>query len=262
MGTLITRTFWWMPRFYFLSIAFVLSRAKWNLVSIALLLITIASALFSYSRNTFIIFGFLIALALIIVAVRGHVLNSLMRLIVLALAGIVLYWVVSLYFPVELLYLIGRFQDINSSPTISAVTNVAIRLDDLRTTFELLRDHNLMTGMGMASVITNPAVFSLTQWTADITWVAVLYRYGLIGIVLFAAIFIVSGIRTLINYFQAPYSSEEEYWLMFFLVLVGTAAESFVSWTIFDPRSYTLALWFLVFIAVRVGRTRSVLKNA
>jgi len=187
-------------------------------------------------------------------------LRSLLRLVILMGTGIVLYWAISRFFPRELLYFIGRFQEFNYSPTISAVPNFAVRLDDFNRTYEMLRNNHLFTGLGMATVITNPVVYYLTQWTADITWVAVLYRYGLIGIVLFAAIFLVFGMRTLISYFQATSSGEEEYWLMFFLVIVGTVGESFVSWTIFDPRNYTLALWFLVFITIRIGRTRGLLK--
>lgn len=260
MGTLITRTFWWMPRFYFLSMAYVISRSKWNLISIALLIITFASAFFSYSRNTFIIYGCIIALALIISAFKGNISRSLLRLVILIGTGIVLYWVISLFFPSEWLYLMERFQNINSSATIIAEPNFAVRLDDFNRAYEMLRKYNLLTGLGMVTIVTNPAVFYFTQWTADITWVAVLYRYGLIGIVLFAAIFLIFGIRTLIRYFKTTNSGEEEYWLMFFLVIVGTVGESFFSWTILDPRNYTLALWFLVFITIRIGRTRDLLK--
>jgi hypothetical protein len=256
MGTLITRTFWWMPRFYFLSIAYVISRSKWNLISIGILIITFTSAFFSYSRNTFIIYGFMIALALIISAFKGNILRSLLRLVVFMAAGIVIFWAISLLFPAELTYLTQRFQVINTSPAISAVPNFAVRLDDFNRTYEMLRNNNLLTGLGMATEVIYPNIYYLTKWTSDITWVAILYRYGIIGIVLFAALFLTNGIRTIAEYFRAASQEDEEYWLMFFLIIAATFAESFVSWTIFDYRNITLALWSFVFVAVMAKRKR------
>jgi hypothetical protein len=256
MGTLITRTFWWMPRFYFLTIAFVISRSKWNLSSIAILIITFTNAFFSYSRNTFIIYGCMIALALIISAFKRKILRSLLRLVGIIAAGILFFWVISLVFPAEFLYLNERFQEINSSPAISSVSNFAVRLDDYNRTYAMIQNKNPLSGLGMVSQVTNPAILYLTKWTADITWVGVLYRYGVIGVIFFTSLFITFGYRALNGYFQTTSQIEEEYWLMFFLIILATLAESFISWTILDPRNITLSLWFFAFIAVMETRKR------
>jgi hypothetical protein len=258
MGTLITRTFWWMPRFSFLSIAYVISKTKWNWISIGILIITFSSAFFSYSRNTIIIFVCLIVFALFISAIKQNISRSLLRLAIFMGAGIVVFWAISLFFPAEYAYLTSRFQNIGSLPSITATPNFAIRLEDFSRTFTMLQNKNqLLTGLGMASQVTNPAIFYLTQWTADITWVAVLYRYGIIGIVFFGLLFITFGIRTLREYFKTTSREAEEYWLMFFLIIAATFAESFVSWTIFDTRNITLSLWFFVFIAAAARRNRT-----
>jgi hypothetical protein len=257
MDATITRTFWWMPRFYFLSLTYVISRSKWNLISIALLIVTITSAFFSYSRNTFIIYGIIILISLIISSFKGKILGSSLRLVGLMVTGIALFWFISLFFPSELAYLTERFQEINASQTIAGVTNFAIRFDDFNETFAILQKNNqLLTGLGMATVATNPAVLLFNQWTADITWVGVLFRYGMMGVILFVLLFIFSGVRTLREYFRSEVLENEEYWLMFFLLIVATFAESFISWTIFDYRNITLSLWFFVFIIVYAKRNK------
>jgi hypothetical protein len=256
MGLVISRTFLWMPRFYYLSIAYVFSRSKWSISDFGIFVITILSAFFSYTRSIFIVFGLLMALTIILRIDKDNLIGSISRAAFVFLSGAIIYWAITRIFPTEVLYFSDRFQGLNIYSFYSGSNNFTMRLDFFRRTYEIVRQQNILTGLGMATQSTYSAIYNFEKWSADMTWIAVLFRYGLIGIFLFAMLFFMLGIRTLRELFLAATRRENEYWLMFFLLIVGTFGESFISWTIFDMRNYSLALWFLVFIVIKIGKKR------
>ena len=252
-GTSITRAFWWMPRFYFLTMAYVFSRQKWNMSIFGLLALTLLSSFFSYTRSMFIMFVAIILAGFVLRAVKRNLTGQIFRLVFVSMVIIVAYWAISRYFPIELQYFTQRFE----STTLGETDNFGKRLNFLWRTFDIVSKDNLVTGLGMATVLTHSKVPYLIEWSADITWVPIVFRYGLLGVILFAGLFIAATTRTLLKYFRTNSPVEEEYWLMFFLVMVGIIGETFISWTIFDPRNLTLGLWFLVFIVVRAAKGRA-----
>ncbi len=247
LGVTFVRSFWFAPRFHFLTFAYIFSKMRWRITYWLILSLTFVSIFFTYTRTTLIILVGIILLSIILVAGKGKSLKAVRSSVIILMAGIFLYNVLFFFFPTQFLYLMGRFSS-QSISTIATQGNFAVRLDFFRRAYEMLSPEHIWVGLGMATQSTNSLASNLDAWSADITWVAILYRYGLVGIVLFACLFLALMGRSLRNYFAAVNPDEEEYWLLFFLLIMATCLETFNSWTVFDSKNYTLGLWFVAFI--------------
>ncbi len=256
-GITIERSFWFLPRFYNLTFVYIFSRSKWKLYFWIILAINLISIFFTYTRTTLVFVAGISVLAIILTAVKRNVFKALRRTIITVLAAVMLYTLIYSFYPVQLLFLIDRFvgQDISK---LSTDGTFAIRVGWVDNSIRLIGPDRIWLGLGMETELSNPAAVYILPWTADITWVGILFRFGMLGVGLILFLFIALGIRTLQNYFKARDPGQEEYWLLFFLLVVITFSETFFSWTFLDPRNYTLGFWFVAFIVSKIGDGRSI----
>jgi O-antigen ligase len=91
--------------------------------------------------------------------------------------------------------------------------------------------------------------------SADLLWVPVLYRLGMLGIVVVAALFLAYGWRALSLSISGS-GDAEMLALVFLGSLVGLFLEGFVSWTVLNPERYPLGLWLFAFAAAEACRRR------
>jgi O-antigen ligase len=91
---------------------------------------------------------------------------------------------------------------------------------------------------------------------ADLVWVPLLYRFGVLGVALFVALFAVYVWRSLS--LAVTGSGESEFLALVFLgTLAGVFLEGFVSWTVLNPERYPMGLWLFAFVAAEACRRRA-----
>jgi O-antigen ligase len=93
--------------------------------------------------------------------------------------------------------------------------------------------------------------------SAEVVWVPVLYRLGLLGVAGFVALYGLYAWRALRLSLSA--SGEAEFLALVVLAaLVGQLLNGITSWTILDPGRYPMGLWLFAVLAAEACRRRTV----
>jgi hypothetical protein len=255
MGVTIARTFWAMPPLLTLAFAFTLAKSKWNVYSGVVLVLSSLAVFFSYSRGLVIPLLAVVVIALFLRMFKsGQGKVFIQRLILVGISVAVVSWFLLTFLPVQTRFLVSRFQEFTEISKIPQKNNFQYRIGNFQKTMELIRENDLLFGKGFPDPGMDTHAVTIANQTADIAWVGILYKTGVVGIVLFVSLFILFGVRALRLYFSSS-GQAEVMGLIFFCLIVATVLESINSWVFMDPRKYVLGLWFLAFLSAEASRT-------
>jgi len=111
-----------------------------------------------------------------------------------------------------------------------------------------LRDYGLLLGGGFRRTIGGLSAERLEYLSSDMGWIQVLYRLGVLGLILLAATFaafVVRAARLALS--DDPWWSE--WGVTWVAALAGSMVAVLASWSFLWPTQFPLAFWMLAFIA-------------
>jgi hypothetical protein len=116
-------------------------------------------------------------------------------------------------------------------------------------------------GDGFTAPSQDPTVSTVQLMSSDLVWVPVLFRFGLIGVLLVALLYALMAWRAL--RLSLSGDGDAEFLALVLLgVVIGTFLEGFVSWPFLNPVRYPLGFWVFAFVAAEACRRRAGLAEA
>ena len=251
-GQVITRTFVFMSPLLIFGLAVSFAKRRWTLWTYVIIAVNLVAVWVSYTRT-------MLAMAAVVAGIsilarllkRGQETLAIRR--ALAVAAVVVAVAVTLVtmLPTESNYFVGRIQRAMEGGGVTSAESFALRNARLARTVETMARDDILLGRGFVTAAQDPMYQTMTEWSWDSAWIAVIYRMGLAGVVVFGALLVAYAVRAFWLFLrQDPW--EEEYGLLWFTFLVATAIGSFIGWGFMDQTRYPMNLWFLAFLAAGV----------
>ena len=254
-GEVLTRSFYFMPQYLPLAIAFCAAKRKWSILWLGVLVVTLAAIWVSYTRALL-----LVAIAEIVVILAVRLLKqrdawpAAKRVLQIALLVGVFVGAAVALLPTQSAYLFSRIQETQSGGSALKDNNLQYRLLWWRTTNEWVGNDRLL-GVGFPSAAQDGRTTRVSQMAADIVWVPTIWNLGLIGVAGLGLLFAVFAWRatslSLASDGDAAFLST-----VLLGVIVGVFLLGFVEWTVFDPWHTPMALSFLALLTAERCRQR------
>lgn len=256
-GTLLTRSFLFMPPLLVFAGAWLMARRRFGpLVALGLVVVA-AAVVVSYTR--ILMAAFLVELCVVFtltwVRTRRLRLPFMHRLARWVVAGVVLATILALVFPVGTRFALSRISPATSRAGLTSDTNYQGRVNRVAVIADNLSDYHLLVGGGFRRDIGGLSAQGLEIWSADMGWIQVFYRLGLLGLVLLCCVFaayITRAVRLALD--------PDPWWgawgLTWATALAGSVVAVLASWSFLWPEQLPLAFWMLAFVgACRPRRT-------
>ena len=251
-GQVITRTFAFMSPLLIFALAVSFAKRRWTVWTYVIIAVNLVAVWVSYTRT-------MLAMAAVVAAIsvlarlfkRGQEGLAVRRALAVATAVVSVAVIVVTFLPTESNYFVGRIQSAMEGGSITSAGNLELRNARLARTFELVADDEIVLGRGFATAEQDPLYQTMREWSWDSAWIAIVYRMGLAGVVVFAALLVAYAARALWLFRQQDVWAEE-YGLLWFTYLVATAISSFIGWGFMDQTRYPMNLWFMAFLAAGV----------
>ena len=257
MGQRLTRSFYFMPQLLALALAYVFARRTWNVWWVGVLVVTLAALWVSYTRSLL-----LIALAelLVILAVRllkAHQAGMVVKRAVTIIAVVTILGAAALVvLPVQSQYFLSRISMATSSGSLTNDPNLQNRGEKLREVYAWIGTESHVLGQGFATSGQDPPAANVQTMASDLVWVPVLYRLGLLGVLLVVLLYAAAAWRSLGCALSGSGAAEFTALVLLGLI-VGTFLESFVSWTFLNPVRTPMGLWVFALVVAEAYRRRS-----
>jgi O-antigen ligase len=257
MGERITRSFYFMPQLLTLALAYTFAKRRWSIFWIGVIVVTLGALWVSYTRSLLIIA--LVELVAILGArlfkgqQAGLVVKRALTIVVLAAVLGVVAWVA---LPVQSQYFVSRISAATSSGSLTGDPNLQNRENKIRRTYEWIADSGHLVGQGFVTASQDFHVAEIEVMSSDLVWVPVLYRLGLIGVVLVMLLYLAGGWRAA-KLSMAEDPDAEFLGLVLFGLMVGTFLEGAVSWTFLNPARYPMGFWVFALLAAEACRRRA-----
>lgn len=240
-GGTISRTFWFMPIYMPFAFVYCLSKGRFTLVNITLMLVNAAGIFFSYTRSA--VFGLVLVTSLYYVLVgikQKRKLRAIWRYLILGSVVFIGMYLAESLVPAKYAYFSDRLEDLALNPQKN---NFTYRLDQGELFLARLGSEQFIFGSGFLSQTDNPIVAFADLKTSDMVWVGVVFRWGVVGLSLFGLIFVISLVKThkMFSDFYGPLSYLA---LLLFLLVLDQLAEGFASWTFLHPDRFPMGLWY------------------
>jgi O-antigen ligase len=255
-GQRLTRSFYFMPQFLPLAIAYCVAKRKWGVFWFGVLVVTLAAVWVSYTRSLLLI---AVVEVVVVLAVRlfkareawPAIKRGLQLVGVVALLGVLAFAVL----PTQSNYILSRLHLATAKGGPVKDTNVQSRIDSFRTVYGYTGGDHLI-GAGFVSAVQDPRASDVSGLASDLVWVPTVYRLGLVGVVLLVLLFATAAWRAA----RLSLSGDDDaefLALILFGTIVGVFLQGFVSWTVLDPARSPLALWFLAVLTAETCRRRA-----
>jgi len=257
MGQRLTRSFYFMPQLLTLALAYVFARRTWTVFWVGVLIVTLGALWVSYTRSLLVIAVavFLTSLAVRLFKARqAHI--AIRRAVTMLVLAAVLLGAAFVFLPVESRYLVSRIVTATSSGSLTSDPNLQNRQNKLRNVYAWIGPESHALGQGFATPAQDPPGANVPAMSADLVWVPVLYRFGLLGVLVVALLYATAGWRA--ARMSVSGDGDAEFLALVLLgVIVGTFLESFVSWTFLNPVRYPMGLWVFALLAAEACRRRA-----
>lgn len=260
-GEVLTRSFYFMPQYLPLAVAFCVARPKWSLLWLGVLAMTLAAIWVSYTRALL-----LVAVVEIVVVLSLRLLKqrdawpAAKRVVQILLVAAAFVLAAATLLPTQSAYLFSRLTEAQSSGALED-HNMQLRFTWWRTTSEWVGDDDRLLGVGFPSAAQDARVTEVGIMAPDLVWVPTLWNLGLLGVALLGALFVVfawrAGAMTLASEGDAALLS-----VTILGVITGIFLLGFVEWTVFDPWHTPLGLSFLALLTGERCRQRAEAKEA
>lgn len=243
-GETITRTFWFMPNLLFFSISYllVIKKSK-SLINIILLVVNIMAVYISYTRTSLIIIVLILLVFYLLTGYKSmNFKKSIRGLILIAAAGITMFFTVSSFLPTSTKYFISRFKDLEKSPVDAHSNNLVYRF--YKTGLVINKMDPVKTLFGYGPVTETQMLFMkyVKKATDDMAWAEIVFRWGFLGLIVFFLLYIVSIIKAFFLFMKTD-GLISKLALLFLLVIFAQLVDSFTQSTIMYPNRFPLSLW-------------------
>ena len=258
-GEEVTRTFWFMPQFLFLSVAFLLVfKKKDSGISIILLLINILAIFITYTRSALINAVLIFIIYSIFMGLKKNRIGLVLRDITLYLiAGIAGLFILSQVLPAKSDYLINRFKELSeSSSSPTEMNTLEYRFMMTGMVFSKIEPDNLIIGMGPVTENQEILVPTMKLTTSDMVWAGVTYRWGFLGLVIFIFLYGLSAIQAYKIFMSKGKSAMTDLALVLLLFIISQMIESFVSWTFMSGHGYVIGLWYFAILSTMIEKNK------
>ena len=249
-GTTLTRAFLFMPPLLIFAGAWLMARRRVGL-SVALGLVTVAAAVVtSYTRILLAAFLAEMGVVFLLTWVRSTRLGLpiLSRFARWAVGAVILVTVLALVFPIGTRYTFSRIAPVVDPTSVSADPTYQGRAGRVNRIVDGLGGYGFVFGGGFRQTISGVDVERLEAWSSDMGWIQVLYRLGVLGLLLLAGMFAAFAVRA-----ARLALSEDPWWsewgLTWAVALAGAMVAVLASWSFLWPSQFPLAFWMLAFIA-------------
>lgn len=245
-GEVITRTFWFMPLLWFFSISYLFVFKKQKKVTFFILLIINLLALFiSYTRSFLIITVFIIILYYLLNAYKENNFQAAAKNIFLtSIIGLFLFIAIAKFFPASSNFFFYRFKELKQSPNDESSNSLLYRFARTGEIFDRIDENKLILGNGPVTETQLSLVKNMTVANWDLVWTGIVFRWGIIGVILFVLLYIVSILKAF-SLFMKRDDVLSQLALLILLVIVSQVLESFISSTFMSSDRYVMGLWYL-----------------
>jgi hypothetical protein len=252
-GEYVSRATVFAPVFNLLALGFVLAKRRWTPGWLLVLAITLMAILVSLTRTLLLaaIAGVVIALV-VRELTRPEFGRFARRTGVLALAILALMVGFSRISPAYWSVLVARLGEFTSGQG-SQVQNWHLRMLHWSMVEKVVAKGDLLLGLGFTTTGTSTVNPNYVHWTADMTWLPILYMFGFAGLVLFGLLVAGFMLRTFSLSLRPP-ELRRELCLTYFITLALTVIMAFQMWTFMQPSVYAMGLWIFAFAAVEALR--------
>lgn len=257
MGQQLTRSFYFMPQLLTFSLAFCFAKPKWSVFWVGVMIVTLAALWVSYTRT-------LLASALVVLFVvlgvrllKSHQAERVIRR-TLAITTIVVVFgvVVFAVLPAQSRYFVSRIDMTTRTGSVAGDPNVQNRMNKMRRVYAWIGPESHVLGQGFVTPAQQPTAGDIQWMSADMVWVPVLYRLGLLGVVALVLLYGATGWRAL--HLSLSEGGEAEFLaLVIFGALVGGLLESLTSFSFLNPRQYPMGFWLFALLAAEACRRRA-----
>lgn len=258
-GQEITRSFWFMPQFLPFSIVFLLVFRKRNpLIFTLLFLVNSLAVLITYNVSTVIIAISMVIVYFILTGVKNNQFGlALKRMIMVAGAGLLFFLMMWKVLPANTNYLISRFSKLSeSSYTIKEPNTLEVRFMYTKAVLSKIDKYKIIFGMGPVTDIQISGVSEMKGATSDMVWVGIIYRWGILGLIIFILIYIFSLFKSYYLYMKSE-NIISDFALLIFLYTISQILEGFVSWTFLSGHGYAIGLWYLSLLSAMIFYNKS-----
>lgn len=251
-GQIINRGFYFMPQFILFSIIFCLIfRKNYPIVSWPILGVNLLALFVTFTRS-FLIIVILIFLAyFIFMGLKKKQLGIIFKdIFIYGVLAIVAILVISKVFPTKTKYFQERFTELTTkqSSSIDGPNNLEYRFMHTNEVISKINLNKKILGMGPVSEKQSSEIEEMKSATSDMAWTGVIFRWGFVGLTLFAMLFIFSFFAA----FKLFLNSEgiiSNLAILFLLYLISQILESFVSWTFMSGHGLTTGLWYFALLS-------------
>ena len=253
-GEVITREFWCMPVLWFFSVAYLtIFREGKSVLSLCMLGINLLSIFVSYTRSFMAIVLILFFLYNLLISIKKRSFGPLIKNgILIIFSGIILFFVLSQFLPDKVKYFEERVTSLKKNPNDEDANTLLIRFKRTGEIFRKMGSEKIIAGLGPVTDVQYHGASSVDDTTADMVWTGVVFRWGYIGLIIFALLYLVSLARAY-SLFMNSEGILSQLGLLFMLVIISQILESFTSWTFLNPGHFALGLWYFAFLSALIG---------
>lgn len=254
-GQEITRSFYFMPQFFFFSITFLLVfTKKYSFVSIGLLLVNLLAIVITYTISYIIIAILTLIIYFVLNGLKnGKLASALKNLILYSIIGIVGVFIMSKFMSANTNYLLSRISEHTESQyTEKEPNDMDVRFTNTANMISKIDRDKKLFGMGPVTKIQSAKFDEMQGNTADIAWSGVIFRWGFIGLSIFVLIYIFASFHAF-YFFMKSDGIIADLALMFLLYIISQFIESFVSWSFLSGHGLAIGLWYFAILSALSG---------
>jgi len=254
-GQVISRFDVFAPALNLLALGFVLAKRRWTAGWVVVLVVTLLAILVSLTRT--MVVAAAVGLVASIVArelTRPDLRRVVRRVSAIFLGGAVVVIGFSRLVPAYWAFLLKRLGEFTTAGTGGTqVQNWQVRVIHWDMTRLVVAKGDLLFGLGFLHPGTLTVNGDFVHWTSDMTWLAILYYFGYVGLAVFGLLVACFMVRALRLSLQLP-ELRRELALTYFVTLALMVIMTFQDWTFMDPNAYPLGLWILALVAAETLR--------
>jgi hypothetical protein len=250
-GQEITRSFWFMPQFFFFSIAFLLVfTKKSSFFTTVLLFLNLLAIVITYTISFVIIAIFIVIIYFILNGLKNRKLTGAFKNLIiyamLAMAGI---FIMSKLLPANMAFFMSRISEHTESQyTLKEPNDMDVRFTNTALVISQIDSDKKLLGMGPITKSQASKVDQIQANTADIVWSGVIFRWGFVGLTLLILIYIFASFHAY-NFFIKCDGIISDLALILLLYIISQFIESFISWTFLSGHGIAIGLWYFALLS-------------
>jgi hypothetical protein len=252
-GEVITRTFWFMPPLWFFSVCYLVAIKKGkSILFLILIIINLLAIFISYTRSFLLITICLVLVYYLLNAYKNkNFYSAAKNITITVIIGLVLFIAVSKIFPRSTGYFLSRFTELKQGIHSQETNSLLYRFSRTGEVFNKIEIDKLFFGYGPVTEMQSPLVSSMRIVNWDLVWTGVVFRWGVIGMVLFLLLYFVAIVKAFSLFIKRDGISSQLA-LMLLLVIVSQLIESVVSSTFLSSDRYPMGLWYFGLLAALI----------